>query len=102
MTVGAGRSRLTEASRHLTEESTVTTAPAEHPTAAWCCGCHAETDHEPAVDSTRRSDGLCRRTLVCKECRTVTSSTVEISEAEYDCLRRWVGRRLEISLRSIG
>lgn len=64
------------------------TTPAGRLGSAWCCGCRVETDHETAIDLAGRPDVLCRRTLVCKECGTVSFSTVEVGEAEYDRLRR--------------
>lgn len=70
------------------EGRALSTISAERTSSAWCSGCHAETDHQPDVDPTSRRDGLCRRRMVCRECGTVSSSTVEVDEGEYDRLRR--------------
>jgi len=58
-------------------------------TTCWCFGCNAETPHdERDVPADRSPDGRARRTRVCVECGVAGMTAVELTEGEYNRLRR--------------
>lgn len=64
-------------------------------TSAWCFGCNAETRHEERdVSAGRSPDGRARRACVCVECGVAGMTVVELTEGEYNRLRR-VERQLD-------
>lgn len=58
-------------------------------TTAWCFGCNAETRHEERdIAADRSRDGHLRRARVCVECGVAGMTVIELTEGEYNRLRR--------------